>query len=545
MRRSESSSAMHVGRVLVAGSCPPPRHVSATLSGGGGAATRTHDETTRSHRVKSNDGLRATARPWNTAPGRGRLHLLYRLVLGLSAVVLCGLLFYTMTGRRSNAATSNDLQRLLLRSSLREDDVLHNTWNTEGVLRTTERVVVIGDLHGDLSVTVRALAMAGLVDRSRAPVSWAGGKAVLVQLGDVTDRGPWSGELVALMARLEGEARGAGGQVISLLGNHEALNLQGKTRYVHRRELEWWRGWGGASAREDAFTLDGALARVLKRQRAVVRINGVLFVHAGVLPHVITESGENGKSRGRRGTRGGVVSVGLAGNSTQRDPLNDTPAAPPEAATPEAATPEAATPEVRIANINLAMRRALMANDFQDRILKGSGPLWTRMFTSASLDDGRVCRLLSESLTLLGATQMVVGHTVQDDGMIKSRCGGRLIMADIGLSAWVQRKRAGTPISVLEMQGNATVVLSEVVREGVGVHHYARGSTRGGGGQAGNKRVLGDGHGGRSDGEGGEHRRVERRPVPEEREASDGERRAEIKEVYRRKRFKGLASRKA
>ena len=288
MRRSESSSAMHVG------SCPPPRHVSATLSGGGGSETRA-DETTRSYRVKSNDGLRATARPWNTAPGRGRLHLLYRLVLGLSAVVLCGLV-YTTTGRRSSAATSNDLQRLLLRASRREDDVLHNTWNTEGVLRTTERVVAIGDLHGDLSVTVRALTVAGLVDRSR---SWAGGKAVLVQLGDVTDRGPWSGELVALMARLEGEARGAGGQVVSLLGNHEALNLQGKTRYVHRRELEWWRSWGGASAREDAFTLDGALARVIKRQRAVVRINGVLFVHAGVLPHVITESGEKGKSRGR------------------------------------------------------------------------------------------------------------------------------------------------------------------------------------------------------------------------------------------------------
>jgi hypothetical protein len=476
-------------------------------------------------------------------------------VLGLSAVVLCGLV-YTTTGRRSSAATSNDLQRLLLRASRREDDVLHNSWNTEGVLRTTERVVAIGDLHGDLSVTVRALTVAGLVDRSR---SWAGGKAVLVQLGDVTDRGPWSGELVALMARLEGEARGAGGQVVSLLGNHEALNLQGKTRYVHRRELEWWRSWGGASAREDAFTLDGALARVIKRQRAVVRINGVLFVHAGVLPHVITESGEKGKSRGRGedllledllledmlledllGTRGGVVGVGEAGNSTQRDPPNGTPAAPPEAA-----TPGAATPEVRIANINLAMRRALMANDFQDRILKGSGPLWTRMFTSASLDDGRVCRLLSESLTLLGATQMVVGHTVQDDGVIKSRCGGRLIMADIGLSAWVQRKRVGTPISVLEMQGNATVVLSEVVREGVGVHHYARGSTRGGGGQTGNKRVQGGGHEGRSDGEGGEHRRVERRRVPEEREASDGDRRAEIKEVYRRKRFKGLAARKA
>src|SRR5262245_45911028 len=49
-----------------------------------------------------------------------------------------------------------------------------------------ERVVAIGDLHGDLDSARRALVLAGAIDDKDA---WIGGKLVVVQTGDEIDRG--------------------------------------------------------------------------------------------------------------------------------------------------------------------------------------------------------------------------------------------------------------------------------------------------------------------------------------------------------------------
>ncbi|HTB74884.1 MAG TPA: calcineurin, partial [Polyangiaceae bacterium] len=49
-----------------------------------------------------------------------------------------------------------------------------------------ERIVAIGDLHGDLDHTRRGLRLAGVVDDHDR---WIGGSAVLVQTGDEIDRG--------------------------------------------------------------------------------------------------------------------------------------------------------------------------------------------------------------------------------------------------------------------------------------------------------------------------------------------------------------------
>ena len=53
-------------------------------------------------------------------------------------------------------------------------------WNGVG------RIVAVGDVHGDYDQFVSILLSAGLVD---SEMNWTGGKAHLVQLGDVLDRG--------------------------------------------------------------------------------------------------------------------------------------------------------------------------------------------------------------------------------------------------------------------------------------------------------------------------------------------------------------------
>src|SRR5512141_361810 len=93
----------------------------------------------------------------------------------------------------------------------------------------TERMVAVGDLHGDLQATRRALALAGAMDEND---HWMGGKLTLIQTGDLIDRGNDDREILRLFDRLEAEARAAGGAVFELIGNHEVLNAEGDFRYV-------------------------------------------------------------------------------------------------------------------------------------------------------------------------------------------------------------------------------------------------------------------------------------------------------------------------
>ena len=69
----------------------------------------------------------------------------------------------------------------------------------------------------------------GLIDKQN---HWTGGKTTFVQTGDLLDRGPKPREVMDLMMALEKEASQAGGRVVSLLGNHEMMNIMGDLRYV-------------------------------------------------------------------------------------------------------------------------------------------------------------------------------------------------------------------------------------------------------------------------------------------------------------------------
>ena len=89
-------------------------------------------------------------------------------------------------------------------------------------VQTTERIVAVGDIHGAFDQFVAILRAAGIIDKRNR---WSGKKAVLVQTGDVLDRGPDSRKALDLLRKLEGEAQRAGGRVYALLGNHELMRL--------------------------------------------------------------------------------------------------------------------------------------------------------------------------------------------------------------------------------------------------------------------------------------------------------------------------------
>ena len=121
--------------------------------------------------------------------------------------------------------------------------------NQEVSIAATARTVAIGDIHGDFAHFESVLRSTGLVDQGNR---WVGGKTILVQLGDSTDRGPDSRRAIDLLRSLQRQAKRAGGKVEVLIGNHEIMNVTGDLRFVHPGEYAAFKNARSAS-RLDAY----------------------------------------------------------------------------------------------------------------------------------------------------------------------------------------------------------------------------------------------------------------------------------------------------
>ena len=96
--------------------------------------------------------------------------------------------------------------------------------DTQCIWTGVEKIVAVGDIHGDYKAFTKILKGTRLID---SKLHWTGGKTHLVQIGDVLDRGDYAKEILDLLMKLEKEAEEAGGKVHMLIGNHEELNITG------------------------------------------------------------------------------------------------------------------------------------------------------------------------------------------------------------------------------------------------------------------------------------------------------------------------------
>ena len=94
---------------------------------------------------------------------------------------------------------------------------------------TKEDVYIVGDAHADYERLVNVLQAAGIIPGKPvdpADVRWAGGKSVVVFTGDLIDKGPKNNnralDIITLVRALGDAASQEGGQVVALMGNHEA-----------------------------------------------------------------------------------------------------------------------------------------------------------------------------------------------------------------------------------------------------------------------------------------------------------------------------------
>ena len=259
--------------------------------------------------------------------------------------------------------------------------------------------LVIGDLHGDLGVLEQILVSSGVVSFAGGPWALPATHPVsLIQMGDMVDgkpRGSTSESrdasiaVVERMMELQTQAQEAGSEVVVIMGNHEFMNLKGDYRYVSNVEMHkeggprHWSRYFGNSHRVGRFLRSD-------RVRAVFQKNEYVFAHAGILPKLLKSYLPQNQTSGQ------IFRDGI-------DLLN-----------------QRLKNEVNQCADQGACRTLGLGSD---------GSFWTRELFE------RTCAKPRETLGLLpNAAHLVVGHTVQRDG-ITYRCeGDALIAVDCGLS---------------------------------------------------------------------------------------------------------------
>ena len=294
------------------------------------------------------------------------------------------------------------------------------------------RLVAIGDVHGDFKQTMRALELGKVMD---ADGRWVGGTTVLVQVGDILDRGDNELAIMRKFASLAKQARKEGGDVLVVHGNHEIMNVLGDFRYAtkgayaecaryaeaKRQKLVEKLGeesapplpetpedvnpetYRGVLARRDLFLPGGEMAMRMAKNPTVLQVGDTVFAHAGIDMR--------------------VVEYGFQA-------LND----------------------------DVAAWMAGVKKTPPNMVLEEKGVVWTREYGGADAGvtaEASACRRLGEALDAVGAKRLVVGHTPQQGG-VSSGCSGRLWRSDVGVSRGIY----GAKPQVIEIVNGRVRVLA-------------------------------------------------------------------------------------
>ncbi len=304
--------------------------------------------------------------------------------------------------------------------------------------QTPGRIVAIGDLHGDYEVWTAIAHDAGLIDTKGR---WAGGTTILVQAGDITDRGPDSLKIIRQLQKLQKEAPKAGGQVIVLIGNHEAMNVTGDLRYVDPGEFAAFRDSRSEGLREAFWDANGKLfiasykAKYPAMSDKEIRTDWLNTTPLGMIEHqrAWAPVGELG-----RWTAGLPAVVKLGTTLFVHGGLS-----------------AAYTAMGGVDEINRRVRAAVAAGDKSPNsiLYDPLGPLWYRgLITRGPAFEQEVAAAAAAAgkpnvarppidqeldlvLAAFGAKRLVVGHTPNLKGIDIGR-GGKLVRIDTGNSRY-------------------------------------------------------------------------------------------------------------
>jgi hypothetical protein len=328
------------------------------------------------------------------------------MFLRSDAVVILSLCFFACTAKQPTSKSPED--------SVNPDDSENGEgengrgpWVTPppAVVAAPQRLVAFADVHGDLSATRNVLRLAGLIGDDD---TWTGDQTVVVQTGDQLDRGDDERAILDLFESLSEQAWAAGGAFYPLLGNHETMNVGLDFRYVTDG------GWAdfetieyddndpqlaeypaAQRGRVAAFRPGGPYAMMLSGHNLTMMVGDTVFVHGGILP-AHAQAGLQQINED--------VQTWIRGDGAEPDEWTHS----------------------------------------------DSSPVWTRGYSSGT--EASDCATLTETLEILGASRMVVGHTVQDSA--NPACDGKVWRMDVGMAAHY----GGSPAALEVKDGVVTLL---------------------------------------------------------------------------------------
>jgi hypothetical protein len=241
---------------------------------------------------------------------------------------------------------------------------------------TSSEIVALGDVHGGYDRLVHLLTAGGLIAADGGKPGgyvWAGGQRILVCTGDLIDKGDKSIEVLDLMMSLEEQARAAGGEVVVMLGNHEAEFLADPSNdkaVEFRAELS-------AKGIDPAAIASGAspYGAWLKNRPFAAKVNDWFFAHGG---------NTNGES---------------------------------------------------IAELSADFKKAVDAGKWDAKSIIGEDSLLEARLWWEQGDHSK--KLIEKYLEAVGANHIVFGHDPSafgDKGVMTAEKDGRLILIDVGMS---------------------------------------------------------------------------------------------------------------
>jgi hypothetical protein len=317
-------------------------------------------------------------------------------------------------------------------------------------LHENQRLVCIGDVHGDVEALKDLLEVAEVY--SRQTDQWIGGNAIVVQCGDVLDRGTQELQCYSLLGKLSHQALDHKGKVICLVGNHEVLNAMGLFQYAiddveyentigrqiddELQTPEWRRQYvNNQPARWASYEPGGLLAAsLMANMKVAVRVGRTVLVHAGIKPHHL--QGNGGIEGMNQSFRDWITLSATSGWGGENPVVYNNKG--------RYAMPDQS-------RIDAEKRQTYYINSVPD-FLKGGpghdGPIWMRDYSFPHDSPPKhplAQELIDQTLDMLNADRMVMGHTIQRQ--INCALNGKAWRVDVGASRGCI---AGTP-EVLEI----------------------------------------------------------------------------------------------
>jgi Calcineurin-like phosphoesterase len=348
-----------------------------------------------------------------------------------------------------------------------------------------QTIIALGDVHGNFDGLCDILKRAGLIDEAH---HWSGGQTILVQTGDLLDRGARERDVLGLMMLLESEAPEVGGQVEILVGNHEVMNIMGDLRYVtpqifstfvtpqseelrknsYDQYLKWLKANSGMLTKANdplfsvteqqwleqhpigfteqrlAFGRNGEYGKWIREHHAVEKFNSIIFLHGGIAPEQSHLAVDQINSRIRTEIRQWDEAFQYLLDRKLVLPFF---------------TFQETTAVVKALFAVAGKARKLAPKEQKQKLapflelpnwlcLSQDGPLWYRGYDEWSDEEGAA--RADALLRAYGAVAIVAGHTVQKTLNIRARFGGKVFLIDTGLVGSTSHAGRASALQILD-----------------------------------------------------------------------------------------------